>query len=165
MLEEFAFIVKFWQDGTYAGVRATIVRYFDGRVEELEFDHPFKLLAIEAILRERRGIFRRVVRYRDVKILDQLAAEGAARVLGRINRKMSKLDAELGDTGTVGCFLLHAAKAIGATRFQVVLPEGESRWFLVRDYFTPWGAGALIDKLVAEKVNDFGASTWPPEVD
>lgn len=163
MLDEFAVTVKFWQDGTYAGVRATIVRYSDGRAEELEFDHPYKRLVIEAVMQKGRGILRKVVHYRDIRVLDQFTAESAARVLRRINRKMSKLGAELGDTGTVGGFLLHAAKAIGVKKFQIVLPDGESRWFLVRDYFTPWGAGVLIDKLVAEKAKDFGASTWPPE--
>jgi len=163
MLDEFAVTVKFWQDGTYAGVRATIVRYSDGRAEELEFDHPYKRLVIEAVMQEGRGILRRVVHYRGVQILDQFAAESAARVLRRINCKIDKLNNMLGDTGTVGGFLLHAAKAIGVKKFQIVLPDGESRWFLVRDYFTPWGAGVLIDKLVAEKAKDFGASTWPPE--
>jgi hypothetical protein len=65
------------------------------------------------------------VEYRNVFSVDRQSAEGMAKTLAAIERRMEAIAVKYGQPATFGAYLLRMADAIGATR--IVIPAGEIR--------------------------------------
>jgi hypothetical protein len=83
-------------------------------------DDKYAGLAVAAHMSSKDGVYGQRVVYRDLYELRATRAQEVAKVLVAIERKLQKMDDELGAPQTFPEYLLRAAKALGIKKFVVI---------------------------------------------